>query len=107
MNKIIELSEKRIIRNEILKVLDEMSSTGASTKLLRKALNTSGLSVTQENVNKEVEYLQGKGVISVEHIENKALGIKRDIITITSKGIDVIEGTLQVDGIEIDNEEGG
>ena len=57
MNKIIELSEKRIIRNEILKVLDEMSSTGASTKLLRKALNTSGLSVTQENVNKEVEYL--------------------------------------------------
>ena len=43
----------------------------------------------------------------MEHIENKALGIKRDIITITSKGIDVIEGTLQVDGIEIDNEEGG
>ncbi|MDE7431401.1 MAG: hypothetical protein K2N34_05755 [Lachnospiraceae bacterium] len=105
MSKITQLAKNEIIRGNILKLLDEIGSIGASFKLLNKALTTSGFVVTREEVDRELRYLQGKNVIDIEHIENKVLGIKRDIVRINSRGIDVLEGTLQIDGIEVDEED--
>lgn len=100
MSKITELAEKEIVRGSILRILTEVGNEGASTKLIGKALNTAGFTVGRQEVEKELSYLEGKHLAGREHIENRALGISRDIFRITPQGTDVLEGTLQADGIE-------
>lgn len=107
MSKITQLVKKEIVRGNILKMLDEFGSMGASTKLLSKALSTSDFEVSKEEVDRELRYLQGKNAVDIEHIENKVLGVKRDIARITSCGIDVLEGIIQINGIEIDDDGDG
>lgn len=108
MSKITQLVKREIIRGNILKILDEFGSMGASTKLLSKALSTSeDFEVSKEEVDRELRYLQGKNAVDIEHIENKVLGVKRDIARITSCGIDVLEGIIQINGIEIDEDGDG
>ena len=52
-------------------------------------------------ISLELKYLAGKELVKSEVVANKALGIKREIVHITSKGIDVLEGTIEVEGIEV------
>ncbi len=106
MSKIIELAQKQIIRNNILKILDELGDTGASTILLKKGLQTLGIDVRSKDIDTELAYLKGKHVLDIQNIENKVLGIKRDMVKITPLGMDLLDGITQIEGIEIELEDG-
>ena len=55
-----------------------------------------------EELERQVDYLQAKGMISVEKVENKKLRLSKTVVKITADGIDFLEGnTEQVRGIGI------
>lgn len=100
MNKIMDVAEKQIVRREILNILAETDEQGATPKLLKVALMNLGHCVDELDVTKELSYLKNKQLIRMEQVANQALGIRRDIAYITAEGIDFLEGTIQVAGIE-------
>ncbi|MBQ8982696.1 MAG: hypothetical protein IJ079_03830 [Lachnospiraceae bacterium] len=101
MSKLTEVAERQIIRKEILDILAETDQEGASTKVLKLALSKQGHELTDLTLNLELKYLQGKNLVQLDQVSNPALGIHRTIVHITSRGIDVLEGTIQVEGIEV------
>lgn len=101
MSKMIDVAERQILRKEILSILAETDEQGATPKLLKVVLLKQGYEVNDLIISLELKYLAGKELVKSEVVANKALGIKRDIVHITSKGIDLLEGTIEVEGIEV------
>lgn len=101
MSKMIDVAERQILRKEILSILAETDEQGATPKLLKVVLMKQGYEVNDLVISLELKYLAGKELVKSEVVANKALGIKREIVHITSKGIDVLEGTIEVEGIEV------
>lgn len=98
-NKLIELAEKEILRKNILEILEECGDEGASEELISKCVSRAGIKCDTESIKKECEYLKGKGLVNINHVDNKVLGIKRNIMTITSAGVDILDGTNAVEGV--------
>lgn len=101
MSKMIDVAERQILRKEILSILAETDEQGATPKLLKVVLMKQGYEVNDLVISLELKYLAGKELVKSEVVANKALGIKREIVHITSIGIDVLEGTIEVEGIEV------
>lgn len=101
MSKMIDVAERQILRKEILSILAETDEQGATPKLLKVVLLKQGYEVNDLVISLELKYLAGKELVKSEVVANKALGIKREIVHITSKGIDLLEGTIEVEGIEV------
>lgn len=99
MSKLVELAEKEIMRKDILEVLEECEDAGASEELITKSLARIGHNSSVDEVKRECSYLKGKGLIEITHIENKVLGISRNVIKITSAGMDVLDGASTVEGV--------
>lgn len=98
-NKVMELAEKEILRQSILEITEQSGSDGASDILIKKALSKTGLKPSLEQLKREISYLEDKGLVSVGHIKNSVLGIERDVISLTSKGMDVLDGVIEESGI--------
>lgn len=96
-----KLASNELLRGDILKISENAEPLGAGTKIIKSVLSQHGFNVSQDEVRTHCRYLQGKGLIEIEHMENKAAGISRDIVHITPKGIDVLEGREIVTGIEL------
>lgn len=101
MSKVIEVAERQILRKEILQILAETDEQGATPQVIRLVLGKQGQSVSDVAIGLELKYLAGKGLVETQVIANKALGLRREVAHITSKGIDLLEGTVQVEGIEV------
>lgn len=100
-SKVVDVAERQILRKDILSILAETDEQGATTKVLKAVLLKFGYSVSDLSVNLELKYLAGKDLVRMEIVANQALGIKREVAHITSKGIDLLEGTIMVEGIEV------
>lgn len=92
MSSLVNVAEKEVMRNEILKIFQEAAPQGASIQVLRAGLKKMGLATTEDEVEKQVSYLEGKQLLQVERVGNERLGIRRTVAFITSTGIDVLEG---------------
>lgn len=102
MSKLTDVANRQILRNEILNILAETNEQGGATqKLLRVVLQKQGYNVSEVTIGLELKYLAEKGLVQTDAVSNPALGIQKDIVHITSKGIDLLEGTIQIDGIEV------
>lgn len=99
MSNLTDLAQKEVIRNEILKMASQSEPVGASLQVLRACLKKTGIYVSEADVEKQVCYLEGKGLLQVERIENDRLGISRMVAHITSTGTDVLEGNVETAGI--------
>ncbi len=104
MNKQIEVSEKELTRQSILCILEEIGPNGASTKILKSVLSKNGVEVSTEQLQKEIKYLENKGLINVKRIENKVLNIDRTVAFLSAKGQDLLDGFIKEDGIEVGEE---
>ncbi|MCL2188462.1 MAG: hypothetical protein FWC16_00615 [Defluviitaleaceae bacterium] len=62
-------------------------------------LAQNGYEVSETTVLRITQYLADKGLVTNKIINNTAIGIKRMVTCITPMGVDVLEGTVQVDGI--------
>lgn len=99
MSSMINMAEKEIIRNELLKMCDMAGSDGASVQLLRAGLKKMGISLKLEETEKQVRYLEDKQLVKLERVDNERLDIHRTIVKITAQGMDVLEGNAEASGI--------
>jgi hypothetical protein len=91
MSDVIGLAKKEIMRKELLDLCAAAGETGIGTKVLR--ISAAQIGLDENAVEKELYYLQEKGLIRKDHVENKRLGISRDICFITAAGMDYLDGT--------------
>lgn len=91
MASMVALAEKEIIRKEILMLCQEAGELGCSTEVLNAALKKYGFE-SEYCLDREVLYLEEKGLVSIRTVNNVRLGIKRKIIRITANGMDYLDG---------------
>lgn len=72
---------------------------GTSLQVLRAGLKKMGMDVSEADLEKQICYLEGKGLLHVERLKNERLCIDRTVAHITPAGTDVLEGNGQVTGI--------
>lgn len=104
MSKMVDLAEKEIMRTEVLEICQQSVPMGADEKVIKAALRKCGHDTTEQEVQSTLYYLQSKGLLELQLVENRALGIKRTIARITGKGIDCLEGNAEVTGIGVEGE---
>lgn len=100
MSKLMEVAEKELIRREILEMAQMTAPEGANLRLLRAALRRVGHDLTEDEIERQVGYLQGKGLVDRNPVENRTLGIRRVIVRITADGTDFLEGNKEVAGVD-------
>lgn len=101
MSNLTDIVKKQILRGDILQICNATGKEGAGVKLIISALKSEGVTVTEEDVTDACNYLEGKGLIKMDTLDNRIRGVKWTISYITPKGIDVLEGTTAVEGVEI------
>lgn len=100
MSNVLETAEKETVRSEILDTCNMAAQIGADTKVLRAVLKKIGYDLPDEEIMRQVDYLEQKGLVKTSEIGNARLGIKRTVVTITAAGIDYLEGnTPDIPGI--------
>ncbi len=92
MSNVFDTAEKEVIRAEILSTCEMAGQGGADTKVLRAVLKKAGYELDENAVKEQVHYLELKGLVSVQDVNNKQLKISRTLVSITALGIDYIEG---------------
>ena len=55
-------------------------------------MKKTGYELTEEEVLRQICYLQEKGLVRTEEVKNPRLGIRRTIAYITAAGTDYLEG---------------
>ena len=99
MNKVFSVAENETIRSEILEICAAAQPYGAGTKVVKAALKKTGYELSEEEILSYAGYLQDKGLVRINEIGNSRLDLQRHIISITAKGVDVLEGNEAAAGI--------
>lgn len=102
MDKAMEILTKQALRGRILNLCKVSQPLGAAMEVLTAMLRKEGFKVSKEEVFEECSYLEGKGLIEIVFIENAVLGISREIAHIKPAGIDLLEGTTEAGGIDLE-----
>lgn len=101
MSDLMCTAEKEIIRREILELCEQAAPMGAGLPVMKAALRKAGFDLTEQELLKQVDYLEGKSLVKKETVENRRLGIKRCIVMLTPEGTDFLEGNgPDVTGVE-------
>lgn len=91
MSDLIKTAEKEILRKEILELCYRAAPAGCSMEVLTAAFAHGG-GIDKEEIVRQVDYLEGKCLVSVQKVGNERLGISRKIVKLTADGIDYLEG---------------
>lgn len=86
MNEILNVAGKEIVRREIMELCREAEPYGAGTPVLKAALRKTGHDLTDQELMRQVDYLEGKGLVHKEMVENRRLGISRCIVRLSPGG---------------------
>lgn len=92
MGSLIDTANGEMIRKEILELCRQGAPYGAGLPVLKAALRKCGWDMTEQELTVQVDYLEGKGLVRKENVENRRLGIRRCIIFVTPEGMDCLEG---------------
>lgn len=99
MSDLIKTAEKEILRKEILELCYKAEPAGCSIDVLAAAFSHAGVADKAE-IRRQVDYLEIKEFVSVTKVGNERLGLSREIVRLTGRGIDYLEGnTERQDGI--------
>ncbi len=92
--------ENKDLRREILKTLYLAKSSSFRIRILLRALRPTGFSdLSEAALVAEVTYLEKKGFVEIEGAKNRITEEEFDLITISPKGIDLLEGNLTDIGV--------
>jgi len=92
--------ENKDLRREILKTLYLAKSSSFKIRILLRALRPTGFSdLSESTLSAEITYLQKKGFVEIEKATNLITEEKFDLISISPKGIDLLEGNCSDIGI--------
>ncbi len=92
MGDLMQTAEKEIIRREIMDLCMQAEPVGAGLPVMKAALRRAGFDLAGQELEKQVGYLEGKGLVKVDTVENRRLGIMRRIVSLTPAGMDYLEG---------------
>lgn len=93
----MNLLEHKEIRLRILKTLHIAHPYGVKEKIIFLTVNDAGHAISESDIASEVVYLREKGYIDSEKRFSRALREEVRMHKITSKGIDLLEGSLPED----------
>ncbi len=99
MSKSVDIIKRQILRDEILEILMQAGSAGASIRVILLALRQIGECIDNKELDKELYYLADKELINIKDISNKRLHIDMRVYVISAKGIDTLEGSEESVGI--------
>lgn len=103
MSKLLDVTEKQVLRGYCLKICEQAEPLGAGTEVIQAALKKNGFKeYSREDIEEACDYLEKKNLVKLEHIKNDVLKIQRCIARITAKGTDLLEGTVAEEGIEFE-----
>lgn len=101
MGSLLDTAAKEILRKEILQLCFQAAPVGCSMDVLRAAFSHEGIENAGE-LERQVDYLEVKGMVSTGTIKNPVLKLSKTIVKITAEGIDLLEGNAeQVRGIGV------
>lgn len=92
MGNVMDTAMNEEIRKEILELCRQTAAYGAGIPVLKAALRRSDYVMTDQELLMQVSYLEGKGLVKVEKVENRRLDIQRRIVFLTPEGMDYLEG---------------
>lgn len=92
MNSLIDTAKNEVVRKEILELCRQTAPYGAGIPVLRAALRKCDYDLTEQELQQQVGYLAGKGLVREEMVENRRLNMKRCIVFLTPEGVDYLEG---------------
>lgn len=93
--------EFREIRGWILKTLYNNLPEWTGDKLLTDILVEGGYTISTPSVQGHLRYLSEKGYVEMREAEVTELGLSRVLAKLTSRGVDLVEGSIEDDpGIE-------
>lgn len=101
MSRMVELAEKEVMRTDILEICRQSIPIGADAQVIRAALRRSGHDASERDVDDALYYLQGRGLLELQAVDNRRLGIHRIIARITAEGIDVLDGSSPAAGVDL------
>lgn len=94
-----EIMKNKMLRGQILRALSLFYPSPVDVNGIKASLATRGMFVSAD-VLKPLHYLEDKGYINID--EPKIMEIKdSNLIGLTAKGIDLIEGTIDDPGVDI------
>ncbi len=91
------LRQKEIIRGKILHYLALIYPTAATLPLLQGELDIAGYPVPLEELSFHIAYLAEKGLVSVEGVRGPYSQRNINLVKITARGIDLMDGRLPAD----------
>lgn len=94
----------RVQRGRVLKIADKTYGThrrgGVSNEVIALTLNDMHLPASSGVLRGHCEYLMDKGYVEIEEIKDDLGG--GYIVTLTAKGVDLLEGNIPADpGVEV------
>lgn len=92
MGNVMDTAMNEETRKEILELCGQAAPYGAGIPVLKAALRRSDRVMTDQELLTQVSYLEGKGLVKVEKVENRRLDIHRRIVFLTPEGMDYLEG---------------
>lgn len=101
MDKLLDTTEKMVLRGNILRICEAAEPLGAGLEVILGALKREGFPASAADIRRACEYMQGKGLLELKEIQNEVLKIRRTLAKVTPLGIDVLEGNAAADGVQL------
>ncbi len=98
----MKIRYEKEIRGDVLKVLNTAFPMGLTMGCLCKTIEKAGWNIDSSDLEIQCAYLEQKGYITVNKCGQKEFGTKKNIYTITVKGIDLTEGNITDMGVVAD-----
>lgn len=93
----VQRHEGREIRGRILKALDLEYPRAMSMQMLGYALQSARYNCGPEQIHAHLAYLEQKGYVHAEDVGLEDLDLRRNMVTLTAQGKDLVEGNVPDD----------
>jgi DNA-binding PadR family transcriptional regulator len=89
--------EAKEIRGFILTICKYNYPAPCSLEVISLTIQENQFSISPAQIKGYIEYLEEKGYVRAAEKTSEVLGITRTVVTITAKGIDLMEGNIPPD----------
>lgn len=88
-------------RGDLLQLVRRYGANGISTGSLDKVFQQAGMFAALSSLEENIEYLKGKGYLTVELVTDRLTDVERWLVRITPQGIDLLDGLITDPGVDV------